>query len=1486
MSQMLESGSSFSQQDLTSPEDDEVDAIFQPGERDSGNPSVSDSETSSVPITCLERLIRTHPIWFLPTVSREEAGKTLLGKEEGNFVVRQSSQARTMALTMRLGPDQGVDCQHYLIIHNNNNKMALENSDLEFDNILSLIYHYFNVCEELPMKLALPEILRDTEARQSLASLALLGKDFWHYPMANPGRRPLTHIDLDSAISSSSPASNLSYADIDTPEDTEDRQEAMQRQGVLDHRTTLMLAQSKLLDARWPVGPMEGSIAIPSMLGGSLYTTNNMTGITYHAVMDNISMKKTSICDSETINSPSSPSSPHTSRSPSFHPQPSLTSVPPLPPPRSSSRQSTASPKGSPARSRRRSDSNCTLLTPTVSPRVSRHSVCRMQMLQEDSARGLGKSPPFISPNWSKSPLHEVNRTTPEEEDATSRNNIEGGKPNVPGFAARHRKASVFGESEGLREGDKEGDRFPVKLDLQVPLTQPHNLVSSVLKTQFNKKIHGVKSGGSPITHYYRSSIADKMSDYEDIWDQTPPRETAPSFPGDQEGSVSPVTPAQSEQQFKNYLLQKFNERQGSPSEVSEDEGVLEKSNSSNHSSLKSGSSCCNDTEDAMLSSLSDSDCLSTSVSSSISSSSANISHTSPDVSSSSLSTDSAPMYTRSPNHDQSQDDMAMLCHQSSNYPDKDLNPFYSDPLDALEEAKDTVYNTPDSDSNEGEKLWRSKEDVSVLQQRHNIRRNRFSDSNIRYVQETRKTSMLQRIESVEVMKSCEMTKSSSLTNIATTELSFDSPPVLRKKSLLRKYSTKSQKSPSRSRKNSKRENRLSAVIGKYIKPPKVGNKSLGMSWQVDSSSWEFLAHEAEDDADVSSEGEDDKKKPVKRKDSVKEVKQEVKSQSWSKGERKQSLLQARQSPYENNIEGNKSHTDLATFISDSSDCSDLIGHSDLVSESMTPPSISKDSSNGCRSSKIYQSDSLSEKQNLECPKEDLECHQSSLNSNKEGSYSSNSQGSEKQDTDKSISAKETKDPDTSKSSRDSVYESEYDPTGNSSLESSSKSPSGLTVSLPKQIILDPPSHKFEADLMSRSTDMKEDFVGVPSMSWAKKQPSESSLVIQECVLQLSKDRTTIFGQNIFHFVQCTLESKEKDPVIVMRNMRQFMSGIKNYLVKSGEGDLHVLLDNERGKLRQDEFLNIDSILEEVMHKLVILPLKKHLSQLFAEDFHKSGCLQLLSENMNFALSKSKEEFNIPLEFIPNLRNTIDFMRQCFAKMKETFSPVEKLGHLLTTIKYILNSSSSPCKLSVSSFCSLLGYLMVQSGMEWVEVESEYMWGLLHPALLSGEGGYYLTILSSTIHFLKNIKECFMEDGDISEIGEKQERSSLSSPRLASLDGTIHVIIPDETNGSIVNKSLPLKPSMTVREVSKIIAHKLKITNPEDFCLYSLVDGNENLLTDSLRPGKVKADSKIQGKTCTFVYKRQDSNIAWPIRQTTISSTQSFRSQSSIQKPS
>ena len=48
----------------------------------------SSSSTSSVPMTSLERLIRAHPIWFLPQVQRDEVTELLHGKETGVIPTR------------------------------------------------------------------------------------------------------------------------------------------------------------------------------------------------------------------------------------------------------------------------------------------------------------------------------------------------------------------------------------------------------------------------------------------------------------------------------------------------------------------------------------------------------------------------------------------------------------------------------------------------------------------------------------------------------------------------------------------------------------------------------------------------------------------------------------------------------------------------------------------------------------------------------------------------------------------------------------------------------------------------------------------------------------------------------------------------------------------------------------------------------------------------------------------------------------------------------------------------------------------------------------------------------------------------------------------------------------------------------------------------------------------------------------------------------
>lgn len=67
-------------------------------------------------------------------------------------------------------------------------------------------------------------------------------------------------------------------------------------------------------------------------------------------------------------------------------------------------------------------------------------------------------------------------------------------------------------------------------------------------------------------------------------------------------------------------------------------------------------------------------------------------------------------------------------------------------------------------------------------------------------------------------------------------------------------------------------------------------------------------------------------------------------------------------------------------------------------------------------------------------------------------------------------------------------------------------------------------------------------------------------------------------------------------------------------------------------------------------------------------------------------------------------------------------------------------SQRSLCVLMFVDFLPVLIYVLVQCGIVAAEIEADFMWGLIHPSLLNGEGGYYLTSLSSAVLALKNFK--------------------------------------------------------------------------------------------------------------------------------------------------
>ena len=53
----------------------------------------------------------------------------------------------------------------------------------------------------------------------------------------------------------------------------------------------------------------------------------------------------------------------------------------------------------------------------------------------------------------------------------------------------------------------------------------------------------------------------------------------------------------------------------------------------------------------------------------------------------------------------------------------------------------------------------------------------------------------------------------------------------------------------------------------------------------------------------------------------------------------------------------------------------------------------------------------------------------------------------------------------------------------------------------------------------------------------------------------------------------------------------------------------------------------------------------------------------------------------------------------------------------------------------------------------------------------------------------------------------------------------LKVLVADENASSLLARTVPLRPSMTVRDVTKLLALKLRLSNPQDFTLVALVDG-------------------------------------------------------------
>ncbi|XP_012239905.1 protein sprint isoform X7 [Bombus impatiens] len=1302
------------------------ESLSSEGSATSGGSSSSTEDSGSevaCDITLIERLIRSHPIWFLPGIQRAGAFHLLQGKEEGNFVVRQSSQSDTMALSVRLPPGKGPYIEHYLI-QANKGKLSLETSENRFDNIPSLIAHYSQCCDELPVQLTLPRAMREAKNRQQLSSLALLGQEFWRYPMANP-KPPESSSSNTSSLSSFRGGNNNlnnNNNNIHTPT-TESI--VLNLAPISSHDTRSSSPTGALTTTTFASSlPRQPRPTPPNTL--NLTTFNEPLDLKKEKISpgDKLSQKLISPnlvqsvrCPSPVVhNVESNVLSPVQDTKVSFESKTMAETSKSTMVELSRTRFSSVSTSMMNFHQNVSTFNNLSCTTSPVLPEIR-------NIIAENHSVGQNvKTPPPPPPRWAKPAIgpnqNNFSVTTTVTFNVNHSNDV-GSSQNTPSDP----NTSLL-SPQSATSNKSLTSNFSVKSPLSptTPILSPMSKLvpntgvktpnvlspttpSSTSKSKRRRDREARKNSqhyqeSDILESYYRSSPGDKISDYEDIWNTTDQSNHSTWSPNDKLArNDGPANPQDRLRNSNDRLMvpdrvananseRNFNERLPTSEQliVRNDRMIVRNDKSIGNEKLS-----YKEMTSPEFSSFKPAQEVKP----------VEQSNGSPEETGMGRRPDLLSRVSGSANSLNSPSTVTpprnklglMLAKSESNSPltpeSKQGSPFYAEPADAIAQSAAII---------------------PRRRPRNNPATNKYRHSEPGWLQTPvgANSNQLHPIDWEESEETEDKTPliSSSVDNLA------------------KRLGTKETKKIPRA---------------KPVQPPKIRTKVFNdTSWAVDSS-WEFIGNEGDDcdpdyDCDADYEGDN-----VARKFPDEECDRDVVGNTLTV----QSIILQR------------------------------------YPELLKPPDTSES---------LY-SDRNSSYDNVEKRNEREEAG----DTRKDQTY----------DSSEWETPLETDESDVERMKRNKSFKERLDP------------------------LLSPP--RLQA-LRNRDNG------GTGSS-------------IRSYALQLAADKTTTFSQNIDNFIQCTKEGKEASPHVVMRNMRQFMSGMKNYLVKHGEKEFEKEVEKERLKLKANEFLNLDAILEGVMMNLVVRPLREHVYRLFVDHYATTGSLQTLAESIQHAQGKHIQDLGVRPKIIPPSEPNLERILKCIDRLQKADSPLDKLENLLAAFSAIFNSvkhanSGRHLALGADDLLPLLVWVLVRGRVVDAEVEAEYMWGLLHPSLLTGEGGYYLTTLSSAVHVLKTFK---------SSQGTMSTLNGCGTPDCSSV---LRILVPDELHGSLNTRTLPVRPNMNTREICRILAHKIRCTNPQDYGLFKLVQGEETLLGDHECPQELSH--------CLFAYKRIDAKIAWP----------------------
>ncbi|TRY97190.1 hypothetical protein DNTS_015796 [Danionella cerebrum] len=162
----------------------EVSGLFLQSSSCTGVPGVRDSGYDSLRrrISILDRLMQTHSVWLLLSLSHEEAKHILQIQPTGSFVVRRCNNLQKKVISLRMDSDVIV---REFPVKESQYTFSLEGSGISFADLFRLVAFCCISRDVLPFTLKLPEAVASAATASDLEEVAKLGKDFWDSELCN-----------------------------------------------------------------------------------------------------------------------------------------------------------------------------------------------------------------------------------------------------------------------------------------------------------------------------------------------------------------------------------------------------------------------------------------------------------------------------------------------------------------------------------------------------------------------------------------------------------------------------------------------------------------------------------------------------------------------------------------------------------------------------------------------------------------------------------------------------------------------------------------------------------------------------------------------------------------------------------------------------------------------------------------------------------------------------------------------------------------------------------------------------------------------------------------------------------------------------------------------------------------------------------------------------------------------------------------------------